>query len=65
MKGCQIMSFPNRVVVQRIRETYPVGCRVELIGMGPDPYSKLERGNQGTVNHVDCLLYTSDAADEL
>lgn len=47
------MSFPDQVVVQRIRETYPVGCRVELIGMGPDPYSKLERGNQGTVNHVD------------
>ena len=46
------MSFPDQVVVQRIRETYPVGCRVELIGMGPDPYSKLERGNQGTVNHV-------------
>ena len=35
------MSFPDQVVVQRIRETYPVGCRVELIGMGPDPYSKL------------------------
>ena len=47
------MNFPNREVVQHIRETYPVGCRVELIGMGPDPYSKLERGSQGTVNHVD------------
>ena len=47
------MNFPSREVVQHIRETYPVGCRVELIGMGPDPYSKLERGSQGTVNHVD------------
>lgn len=47
------MDFPTREVVQHIRETYPVGCRVELIGMGPDPYSKLERGNQGTVNRVD------------
>ena len=47
------MNFPSREVVQRIRETYPVGCRVELIGMGPDPYSKLERGSQGIVNHVD------------
>ena len=37
------MNFPSKEVVQRIRETYPVGCRVELIGMGPDPYSKLER----------------------
>ena len=47
------MDFPTREVVQHIRETYPVGCRVELIGMGPDPYSKLEGGNQGTVTHVD------------
>lgn len=47
------MDFPTREVVQHIRETYPVGCRVELIGMGPDPYSKLECGNQGTVTHVD------------
>ena len=47
------MNFPSKEVVQRIRETYPVGCRVELIGMGPDPYSKLERGCQGTVSHVD------------
>ena len=28
------MNFPNREVVQHIRETYPVGCRVELIGRG-------------------------------
>lgn len=47
------MNFPSREVVQHIRDTYPVGCRVELIGMGPDPYSKLEHGCQGTVNHVD------------
>ncbi len=47
------MKFPTKEEVQRIRETYPAGCRVELIGMGIDPYSKLEPGNQGTVNHVD------------
>ena len=31
------MKFPTKEEVQRIRETYPVGCRVELIGMGEDP----------------------------
>ena len=47
------MHFPTREEVQHVREMYPVGCRVELIRMGPDPCSKLKPGDQGTVNHVD------------
>lgn len=47
------MHFPTREEVQHVREIYPVGCRVELIRMGPDPCSKLKPGDQGTVNHVD------------
>lgn len=47
------MRYPTSEEVQRIRELYPIGCRVELIRMGPDPYSKLKPGDQGTVKCVD------------
>lgn len=45
-------SFPSREAVAMICQMYPVGCRVELIGMD-DPYSKLLPGEQGTVSAVD------------
>lgn len=45
-------SFPSRKTVERIREQYPEGCRVELINMD-DPYSRLSPGEQGTVSLVD------------
>ena len=47
------MSFPSRDEVQRVREMYPIGCRVELVEMGRDPFSQLEPGDCGTVTHVD------------
>ena len=47
------MRFPTKEEVQRVREMYPIGCRVDLISMGPDQYSKLSPGDQGTLNHVD------------
>ena len=47
------MRYPTKEEVQRVRELYPIGCRVELIRMGPDPYSKLKSGDQGTVKCVD------------
>lgn len=47
------MRYPTREEVQRVRELYPIGCRVELIRMGPDPCSKLKPGDQGTVKCVD------------
>ena len=40
------MRFPTKEEVQRVRERYPIGCRVKLV-------SKLKPGDQGTVNHVD------------
>lgn len=47
------MRYPTKEEVQRVRELYPIGCRVELIRMGPDPCSKLKPGDQGTVKCVD------------
>ena len=47
------MSFPSRDEVQRVREMYPVGCRVELVELGRDPFSRLKPGDCGTVTHVD------------
>ena len=44
-------NFPSRDAVNRIRASYPLGCRVELLSMG-DPYSKLKPGDLGTVRSV-------------
>lgn len=46
-------EFPSQAVVKRIRAEYPAGCRVTLVSMGPDPYSRLKPGDEGTVFHVD------------
>jgi len=32
---------------------YPIGCRVELVEMGRDPFKRLKPGDCGTVHHVD------------
>lgn len=45
-------GFPSREVVERLRQQYPAGCRVELISMN-DPYATLKPGDQGTVIAVD------------
>ena len=39
-------------VLQRLREQYPSGCRVELIEMC-DPYRDMPAGLQGVVDCVD------------
>ena len=51
-------SFPSQETVERVRHSYPVGCRVELISMN-DPYEKLLPGEQGTVISVDdtCTVF--------
>lgn len=47
------MRFPNKETVERIRQAYPVGCRVELTKMS-DPYrTDLVPGCKGTVRCVD------------
>lgn len=45
-------QFPPRKVVERLRQQYPAGCRVELVAMD-DPYSRLRPGDRGTVRCVD------------
>lgn len=44
--------FPPRSVIERLRIQYPVGQRVELVSMN-DPYTRLQTGDQGTVQCVD------------
>ena len=47
------MKLPSRDDIQRIRERYPAGTRVELIRMN-DPYNRsLRPGCKGTVVDVD------------
>lgn len=45
-------NFPAKAVVEWLRKQYPAGTRVELVRMN-DPYSKLQPGDQGTVDFVD------------
>jgi hypothetical protein len=45
-------NFPSKETVQRLREQYPEGTRVELQSMD-DPYSKLRPGDRGSVTHID------------
>lgn len=45
-------GYPSKETVERVREAYPLGCRVELVSMN-DPYSKLRPGEQGTVERID------------
>ena len=45
-------GFKSRNEVERIREQYPVGTRIELISMD-DPYTPVESGMMGTVVIVD------------
>lgn len=46
------MKQISRWVVDVIKATYPVGCRVELVRMN-DPWSPLKPGAKGTVRCVD------------
>lgn len=47
------MYIPTKEELQSVKESYPIGCRVELMEMGPDPYSKLKPGDKGTVRDID------------
>lgn len=47
-------NIPSRETVARIRDRYPVGCRVELVRMD-DPYTKLKPGDRGSVTMVDSI----------
>ncbi len=46
-------NFPPKAVIERLKEQYPKGTRVELVSMN-DPYNKkLKPGDQGTVRLID------------
>ncbi|MCM1234412.1 MAG: DUF4314 domain-containing protein [Ruminococcus flavefaciens] len=45
------MRFPNEKTVERVREQYPIGCRVELVKM--DDVQAPPIGTKGTVYGVD------------
>ena len=45
------MKFPNKAVIERLREEYPIGTRVELVSMD-DPQAP-PTGTKGTVYAVD------------
>lgn len=44
--------FMDHKQVQRIKEQYPKGTRIRLVGMD-DPYAPILPGTEGTVNFVD------------
>ena len=46
------MKFPSKETIERLREEYPVGCRVELLKMDDDPQAP-PIGTKGTVQGVD------------
>ncbi len=46
------MNFPNRHIVERIKNEYPAGTEVELVEMN-DPYANMPPGLKGTVKYVD------------
>ncbi len=46
------MNFPNRETVERLRRTYPAGCRIVLDAMD-DPCTRIPIGSQATCLGVD------------
>lgn len=46
-------NFPTKEQVERIRKTYPVGTRIELIAPMDDPYTRLKVGDMATIVGVD------------
>ena len=47
-----MLGFPSEEEVDRLREKYPKGTRIQL-GYMKDDYSPLTPGSEGTVTHVD------------
>ena len=47
-----MQNFPSKNTIEKLREMYSIGTRVELVSMN-DPFTKLMPGEQGTVQFVD------------
>ncbi len=61
------MKFPSKETVQRLREQYPKGTRIEIVSMD-DPYVIMPPGLRGSVDFVDdtgSLLTTWDNGSHL
>ena len=61
------MRFPTQAEVQRLRDLYPSGTRIELISMD-DQYTTLSAGALGTVDGVDGagqIMMTWDSGSSL
>ena len=56
------MRFPDRETVERVRQRFPVGCRIVLDSM-TDPYVTIPPGTQGTVVAVDDIASVHCAWD--
>ncbi len=47
-------QFPSKEEVERIKEEYPIGTRIELDReLENEKYSKLKAGDRGYVEHID------------
>ena len=51
-EGNMADRLPSKETVERLRERYPAGTRIELVSM-EDPYSKLKPGDRGSVTFID------------
>ena len=47
-----MMNYPNKETIEKLRRTYPVGCRIVLDFMD-DPYVNIPVGTQATVTGMD------------
>ncbi len=47
------MQFPSKAQVERLRQEYPAGTRLELEAPLNDPYAKQKPGDRATVQSVD------------
>ncbi len=46
-------NFPSKAEVERLRQKYPAGTRIELTAPLDDPYSKLTIGDKATIVGID------------
>lgn len=57
------MQFPNKAVIEHLRQTYPAGTRVELLQM--EDVQAPPIGTKGTVYGVDDIRFTFKNGQEI
>lgn len=48
-----MFGFPSDAEVEKLREEFPIGTRVELVRMENEPNPDIYPGMRGTVEHID------------